>query len=235
MPRTNKAPDDKGQKGQDDLDTAAMQEQVEKAVGEAMAPIQEEVVLYKALAEMSDVQKTFYESLSEEDQTVFLAKSTKDRDKEIKKVAKSDEVLTLDSGVSIKKSDVGEGIFSAFKSQEDRISKSEGENEKLLSKLENTAFAKAAEEEYPSLPGLPEDKGALLKAIDVLPEEQQEICKSAFTAAEYAFAKGFDEKGSKEEPEPVNITTRKLRKESSGDKGATMTLIKAQNAAASKK
>jgi len=167
-------------------DAKAVQKKLEKAEAAAERA--------GKIAELSDVQKKYFNGLDDKGKDDFLAKSAEERDAVIQKAAEADEVLTVD-GNTIKKSEVGPGVFAFMKAQQTKLAKTEAD----LKKTEEANLAKAQQEAgekaFPHLPGEPVVKGHLMKAVNSLPEDQQRGVLEMLKAGDVAMAKGFDENG----------------------------------------
>ncbi len=148
---------------QADLDAA-----VKKAVDEMAVKLTKS----ESLAGMNDSQKEFYNKLDDAGKENFLKMSNEDKDKEVEKVKKSDDSFVAD-GQTIMKSVVGPEVFAIMKSQNDRIEKAERASLEAIEKSKDQFFQKKATEMFTNLPGTPETQGAVLKAIDGLPEDVQ--------------------------------------------------------------
>lgn len=133
-----------------------------------------------ALAGMSDVQKVHHAGLSTDEKAIFIKKSAAEMDAEIAKIEESKETYTTSTGNVICKADVGDAAFNVFKAQDEKIKAQDAEiakqNIEIAKQSEEAvlkSFIAKAETDYPNLPGTPESKGALLKSIDGLPEDQK--------------------------------------------------------------
>lgn len=130
-----------------------------------------QVATLTALGTLTDVQKAHYNSLSEQDQATFLAKSSSDRDAELADIAKraadSDPVVfTAADGTEFRKSHDPLLVKMARERDEDRK-----ELAKLRASSVDDTFAKRADAEIPSLPGTARVRGAILKALGTIDDE----------------------------------------------------------------
>lgn len=126
--------------------------------------LEAQVATFKALAALSDAQKSHYAKLDDSEQASFLAKSAAERDEIIEK---SDPVVyTTDDGIAIRKSDGSLAMSLAKKADE---------NTKLAKKheaaAEHAVLAKRADDELGNITGTPAGKIALLKSMQSMTEE----------------------------------------------------------------
>lgn len=156
-----------------------------------------------ALAGMNDVQKAYHGTLSTEDKAVFIKKTPAEMDEAIAKVEEGKEKYTTSTGTTICKSEVGEATFAIFKAQDERIAKQAAELKAQDAKIEKQneeailkSFIKIAETEYPNLPGTPEEKGALLKSIDAMPEDEKATALAMFKSGNETGTGLFKEHGA---------------------------------------
>lgn len=121
----------------------------------------------------------------------YLSKSIPERDAIIAKRESGDETLVV-SGVTIRKSETGAGVFAVLKAQEERIAKGEEAVAKANEVNEVMGFTKAATDDYGHLAGsIPEKVGILRhmakadeptrKAFDTLMKAAEATSKLAFT------------------------------------------------------
>lgn len=169
-------------------------EEEAKKAKEALDKAQADLAKANTIALMTDDQKTFYKSLDPKAQEEFLKLSPEEMGKKIEKAQANDEVITV-AGVPVRKSDVGPASFAIFKAQQEENDQLRKKNEKAAEIALAKAYQNEAEKEYPNLPGSVEHKGALLKAIDGLPEEEKTASKDLLKAANTAMGKNFTESG----------------------------------------
>ncbi len=142
--------------------------------------LQAQLVVVKVIAGLTDVEKTYYEDLSEIDKKGFLSKSAEMRSLDIETLAKAakeaDPVMykTMD-GIDLRKS-AGPALIALAKSN-DVLRK---QNEDLLTKAEQKAYEKRAETELEYLPGTVEERAETLKALDAIKDE--DIRKAAIAS-----------------------------------------------------
>lgn len=123
----------------------------------------------EAFAKMTDAEKEHCSGMSDDQKKAFMAKSPEDRKADMAKRAADDELITV-AGVTVKKSAVGEGVFAIMKAQQVRIDKADDEIRKAREKAEFEDLKKRAKEELGHLPGTDDDKAAVLKALEAIPD-----------------------------------------------------------------
>ena len=155
---------------------AQLDEAVQKAVAEAVAPVQAELDIAKAEASMSDEQRDYAKSLSSEDREIFVALSGEDRNSEIAKAKEEDQVVyKAVNGTEYRASDDPRLVAMAKERDEDRK-----EVIKAQAAAKNAELTKRAETELANVPGTVETRVALLKAVDGIENEEVrgEVTKS---------------------------------------------------------
>lgn len=170
-------------KGVDPMETytkeqldAAIKEAVDKALKDKDKQIQKkdaELEELKILAKLTDVERTYLNSLPKEQRSDFLTKSAEERSAIIKKAKDDDEAFEM-GGRIVRKSVVGEDMFEIFKAQNKELVEQRESLKKEREEKERMQFAKRAEELYPNVPGEPSVKGEVLKAIESMPEKIKE-------------------------------------------------------------
>lgn len=133
---------------------------------------------FAAVSKLSDVEKSHLETLDEAGQDTFLKASTEDRAKIVSKAQAADEVMDGPGGMTVRKSDVGDGVFAMLKKQaEDNAALAEkvekqardGEVATIAKAFDGIAFAKA-EDLAPAIYELrkakPEQASIVEKALD---------------------------------------------------------------------
>lgn len=136
---------------------------------------QAELAKYKALSELSDVQKAHYATLSEAEQVEFLKG---------KREVPADESFTDVDGAVVSKSAVGSAAYQVMKAQNARLAKMQDD-------LDMQTLTKRAETELKHLPGDVVAKSRVLKAIDKMPEAERATIDQILKAADAAAAPGF--------------------------------------------
>lgn len=146
--------------------------ELEKAVA-AKQTAETELAKAKAYGELTDEQKSFYKNLSEEDQAKFLEKSAEDREADVAKSREADPVIyKAADGTEFRKSDDKRMVESVKRA--DAMQKRLDDE---ITKRENIEFQKRADEELSHLTKKAETRGALLKAVEGI--ENEEIRKEA--------------------------------------------------------
>lgn len=146
------------------------------------------------LGKMDAKQRAFYEAMSDDDKAKAKKGTMADLDKAIAKAAEGDEVLKID-GNEIRKSVVGESQFAALKAlakKNDDLAKQASDANETLQKAN---FEKAADETVKHLPGTTVEKGAVLKAINDLPEAVKKTLDTMLKAGEAAIVSAFKSVG----------------------------------------
>ena len=171
------------------------QEELDAQVKKAQEEKDAEIKKLQLIASLTDMEKSYFNSLkSDEEKDGFLKMDSKARTKVVQKAQDSDESLTIEGEV-IRKSDVGDAYFKILKAQQARIEKSEKAVELEKAAREKVEFEKAAESQYPNLPGTIVEKGRILKAVASLDKETQESLHNILKAANTAMKDVFVEKG----------------------------------------
>ena len=161
-----------------------MPEGIKKEAEMADEKTQAELAKYKALAELSDVQKSHYNALPEAEQPAFLALSAEDRDAVVKTAGAADESFVNVDGVTVTKSTVGAAAYAVMKSQNDQIAK-------LRYEADMTRLQKQAESVCKHLPGKVDDKARALLAIEKMAATERETVLSMIKAGDAACESGF--------------------------------------------
>lgn len=163
-------------------DQAALDKAVEEAVQKAVAPKDVEIKKLSILAKMTDIEKAYYGSLDQEDQILYLNKSTDERVSLAKAHHVEDEVLTIE-GTTISKAKVGKDAFDLLKKQ--------------ITERENLEYVAKANKEFANIPGTSEEKAKVLKGIDSISDlELRKAVYDTFEKASAAYNTGlFNEIG----------------------------------------
>ena len=183
-------------KSKEDLPTAIQKTQEEIEMKKTLE-------FYKAMSTLTDIQKEYFNGLSDsekdaivkEDSTAEqIVKSVEEGAKEFAKSKANDEVFSM-NGVDVRKSEVGDSMFTILKAQQAQIDNANSRADKAEQKLEKSDLEAEAVELFPNLPGTAEEKGNILKSIRTLPEDQQEKQIQMLKAGDEALAKQMGEKG----------------------------------------
>lgn len=148
------------------------------------------------LAKMDGKEKAWFETLSDDEKEKARKCSPEERAAMMNKALASDEVVKID-GVEIRKSAVGDAQFTLLKQTSERmaaIEKSAAADREALAKA---TFEKRAEDEFGHLPGDKVAKGALLKAVNELPEEVRSTLDTMLKAGEKAIVSAFNSIGTR--------------------------------------
>lgn len=137
--------------------------------------IQADLAKYKALSELTDLQKAHYATLGEAEQVEFL-KGKRD--------VPADESFTDVDGGVVFKSAVGSAAFNVMKGQHERMAKMQDD-------MDLQRLTKRAETEMKHLPGELVAKARVLKAVERMPEAERATLDAILKAADAAAAPGF--------------------------------------------
>lgn len=143
------------------------------------------------IAELTDVQKSHFNSLDDAGKDEFLKKDAGARQQDIEKAAANDAVIyTSADGEEFRKSDDPRLVRMAKQADEDRKARQEE-----MAKREKIELTKRAEDELSHLPGDVDTKVALLKAVNGVKDEEtrtkiDQLLKAQNTAMGGAFETG---------------------------------------------
>lgn len=141
-------------------------------------------------ASMSDKEKAHTADMSDDDADDFMKKPKDARDAMMAKALEGDETLTS-NGVSIRKSQVGPGAFAFMKAQAEALTQSQALITKANEERATEFYKSRVATEFAHVAGTVDDRVALLKSIDSMPEAarpgQLSILKAAEATAKLAF------------------------------------------------
>ena len=163
-----------------------------------------------AIAKLSSEERDYCADMSAEDKSSFMAKAPEDRKKDMEKKAEGDESVTIE-GSTIKKSVVGEGVFTVLKAQAEKqadLAKKLQAEQDIRKKAE---FEKRADDKYAHVPGTTEERGKVLKAIDDMPEDIRKLFEKVLEQSEKLAKAGFDKIGSADPGKPMNPSVEKAK------------------------
>lgn len=186
--------------GGQEMSKELTQEQVDQMVKEAVQPYKDKLGIAEELAKMDDATTAHYNGLGDDDKATFLKMSDDVRktvvDNAVKKAAADDETFEAD-GNTIRKSDVGADVFQMLKNSHAKAENAEKIAKEEQEKREVQEFTKQAETDYPNLPGTPEVKGSILKAIAGMAKEVGDGLTAMLKAGNEGIADGklFKEAG----------------------------------------
>lgn len=209
-------------------------EEIQKMVNDGLAPLKEELDFAQTVIKMSPETRVHFDTLDSDGQKAFIKMSTEDQETAIKKAkgtTDADETIVM-HGQTIKKSDVGSGVFHVLQAQQAEIE----EGKKAIAKEKGTRelmeFTKQAEGMYPNLPGDPSAKGMVMKTIAGLDTEIRDTLTGMLKAGNEGIevSKTFTEIGSSTVPAGEVSAVAKLNKMAE-DKAAkdNVTFAKAYN------
>lgn len=125
-----------------------------------------------------------------EKRAAFLEMTGTDRDAYIKAnpIQKGEDEVLKVGDATIRKSEVGAGVFSVMKAQQ-------AQNDALVEKSEIAEFTKRAETELATLPGEPVAKGKALRALSKIGKEERETIEAMLKAGDAAMKSAFNTVG----------------------------------------
>jgi hypothetical protein len=159
--------------------------------------VNDKLVKAESFGKLNDAEKTHYATLDDAGQAGFLKMDDGARSNVLEKVAASDPVVyTAADGEEFHKSDDPRLVKMARQSDTDRkLAKADRD------KAEKLELTKRADDELNNLPGEPEVKVELLKAIDAIEDEAvRKSINEMLKAGNDAQAEAFITKGTKDEP-----------------------------------
>lgn len=136
---------------------------------------QAELAKFKALSELTDLQKAHYATLGESEQVEFL-KGKRD--------VPADESFTDVDGAVVSKSAVGSAAYTVLKAANTRMAKMQDD-------MDMQRLTKRAETELKHLPGDVVAKARVLKAVERMPEAERATLDAILKSADAAAAPGF--------------------------------------------
>lgn len=162
------------------------------ANNDEIAVLKAQLVTAQGLATLTDVQKAYHATLSEEDQKLFLNKTSTERDDAINLTKAEDPIIyTSDDGTEFKKSDDPRLVAMAK-----RADKSEKLAIQQRVANENMQLEKRAESEFQYLPGEKSTHVAILKALDSIKDDTtRENAYATLKAHNTKMAPAFQEIG----------------------------------------
>jgi len=173
--------------------------------------LEKQLATATAVAKFSDATRTHYNSLDEDEQEAFLAKSDEDRqaevdeaiakaDEEAKKTAKSDDddddenpvVHKTAGGLEIRKSD-GDVAVALAKQNDDLV----GKVDELVAKNDDMRIQKRAEDEFKFLPGDVKTRVSIIKSVEAIADKKERAAaEAALKAQNEAMEKAFKTYGT---------------------------------------
>jgi len=162
------------------------------------------------LAGMNDIQKAYHSKLDDDAKAVFIKKSSVEMDEEIAKKAENEETYTTTKGTVINKSEIGPVVFAVLKQQDIDLRAAEATIAKQKEESDAKDAIAKAEAMFPNLPGTPESKGKILKAIESLPAEEKETVLKMLKSGNETNGKVFKEIGAG--GEDISTDSEKLEK-----------------------
>src|SRR5690606_20534009 len=138
-------------------------------------------------------EKAHYNGLADDKKDEFLNKSAEDRKTILAKAAEGDPVVyKAEDGTEYRKS-AGEQMIALAKKADEAVKTANAEK----AARENSELKKRAEETFKNLPGTVDEKAALLKAVESIPDEKaREAALKSIKAGDSALAAAFTRKGA---------------------------------------
>jgi hypothetical protein len=185
-------------------------------------------------ASMSADEQDYCKAMTDDEKDAFMKKPPADRASAMKKARDDDEVLEGPAGTSIRKSEVGAGVFAILKAQATENAALRASFEKSEAERRTATFAKRAIEEFPHLAGSVADRALVLKHLDTADAATktaaEAILKAAEGSAKLAFTKLGHNDGSQAEdgtPDGAEAKLRKLAEDKAAASGGKLTFAKA--------
>lgn len=167
-----------------------MTDALEKVMADSEAA-KAELAIAKA---MSDEEKDYCKDMKAEERSAFMAKPADERKKAMQKKADADETVVVE-GETIRKSAVGDAVFSVMKKQAERIAKSEKDIAEERERREMSELRKRADDQYSHVPGTTEERAKVLAAIAKMDEPVQKSLTAILESCEKLTKAGFDKIG----------------------------------------
>ena len=156
---------------------------------EEIQALEDNLALARLFSTLGDGERSYFETLGDTGKRAFVAKDADERAAEIKKAAGPDEVIYTDNdGNTFRKSD-DRRMLAAAK----RADSADKRTEKAEQTLTQERLEKRADAELAHLPGTPKFRGALLKAVESIEDEDERAgAMKGLLAGNAAIGKGFD-------------------------------------------
>ncbi|GGB00502.1 hypothetical protein GCM10011491_30880 [Brucella endophytica] len=182
--------------GENHMDPKELEKKIADAVAAATADLSKKLETSEAIIKMSKEEREHLDAMKDDEaKKEFMAMSPEDRKKKVSKAAESDEVLKVD-GNEIRKSAVGDATFAVLKSQQAAIAKQADDLKKAKDETEFERLKKRATDEFGHLPGTPEAKASILKAMGSMDEGVRKNLDHLLKTAEKIASSAFVMKGS---------------------------------------
>lgn len=179
-------------------ENATMSEELKKAnegLTAQVAELTKQLAELSVLAKFSDAEKAFLAKADKSTADKFKDASDEERKETMEKAASADAVFKSVTGVEIRKSEVGSGVFELLKAQDAEIVKGREAVAKAAEVAETAELTKAAEA-YQHLPGTVDAKVALLKAAKAFPDAVAQTFNELLKAANSGLSGAFVERGT---------------------------------------
>lgn len=161
----------------------------------------------EALAALDADERAFMAKMSDEKKKGWPMKDKKERKKEMDMEKAADETVIVD-GQSIAKSAVGDAAFAIIKAQ----AAANAANAEAIAKERDARvlaeMTKRAEVEFPHVPGTVQERAAMLKAVDELPEAVRKSVLGVLVAHEALAKQAFNFAGKDGRADPSLLSKR---------------------------
>lgn len=169
------------------------------AINEAMTKQLDDIKVEKELLEkkskMSDKEKEYMDDMDDEDEKKkFLEATEKQRADMIEKARSGDEEITVNGNV-VRKSNVGDAVFEAMKSQQEQLDKQKDDIEKANKERIEKEIDAVVKTKYQHVAGTDAERAVALKAIRDLPEDAQKALTAIMDANEKLAKAAFEQLG----------------------------------------
>lgn len=167
-----------------------------KEVTEERDALKAKLDLQEQIAALDEPTRKFYQGLpNDKAKAEFLELDETMQRVMMRKAATGDEEIVVD-GHTIKKSAVGPNMFAMFKSQMEKTEALKKQVDEETDKRVEAELKKRIDDEMEHLPGKPEEKLAMLKALAKLPKEASDLLTAIFKAANEKAAPMFERLGT---------------------------------------
>lgn len=158
--------------------------------------LQADLATSKKKEEMKDEDKEYMDDMDDdEDKKKFLEMSPEQRALVIAKAKAGDETITVD-GNEVRKSVVGDAMFSVIKSQQAQIEKSAKDFEEAEKSRVTAEATEIAKSKFDKVPGNVDERVTMLKAMNDMPEDTRKCFEKVFEQSQALATKAFEQIGN---------------------------------------
>lgn len=200
-----------------------------------VAKIRADLEAANGLAKMSDEDKEYMAACTDAESKKKFVDATPEVRKDLISKRKAADETVIVSGVTVRKSAVGEATFSILKAQQKQIEEGAAAIAKANEATENAMIAKRVQDEFSHLAGKATDTAKVLKYIGAAPKDVQDALTVIFTSAESLAKRGFERFGNgggeeiKKGQKPFNDAVDKIMARDKITKSAAMTKAAAEH------